>query len=322
MNKQIPVVLCIDIEPEERETRPGRDWSGVDETVDFFNTLRPRLEQATGAPVRFCWFFRMDPQVEHTYGAASWVVERYGAQISRLEAAGDELGLHTHAWRWDDSMQTWVIDHGDQNWVEHCVRTSIDTYRRVFGRSCRSFRFGDRWMNNETMALLESLGIKFDLTLEPGRHLSPVLGESHTGSLPDYRTVPTWPYRPARRDYRQRGWQRARDLWIIPLSTGRYWPSRYPAVERVARHLGINLHRRYETTPLYFNLDGRCFQLMMNNLLDVSTQPFLAPVLRSDGASKVEWKHNMHLNAEFLLTHPLVSRFRFVGPDEALELLQ
>ena len=50
--KKIPVVLCIDVEPEDRETGRGNvsDWAGVEETVEFFSTLRPRLEQATGAP--------------------------------------------------------------------------------------------------------------------------------------------------------------------------------------------------------------------------------------------------------------------------------
>jgi peptidoglycan/xylan/chitin deacetylase (PgdA/CDA1 family) len=321
--KKIPVVICIDVEPEDRETGRGSvsDWAGVDETIEFFSALRPRLELATGAPARFCWFFRMDPQVEHTYGVTSWGVERYRAHIRKLEAAGDELGLHTHAWRWDATTQRWVIDHGDQAWVEHCVRTSIDTYRKVFGRACRSFRFGDRWMNNDTIALLESSGIEFDLTLEPGRHVSPDLEEVHTGTLPDYRDVPTWPYRPAQHEFRRRGRRSARDLWVIPLSTGRFWPSRFAPLERGARALGINLHRRHETTPLFLNLERPRFELMVNSLLAVWTKPFLAPVLRSDAAGKVKCKANMRDNVEFLLTHPLASRFRFVRPHEAIELL-
>jgi hypothetical protein len=321
--KNIPIVMCIDVEPKEREIDSdiAKDWAGFEETVHFFSDLRLRLEQATGSSARFSWFFRMDPQVEHTYGVPWWVVLRYPETVKRLETAGDDLGLHTHPWRWDRGLDKWVIDQCDQDWIDQCVRTSFAAFRHVFRRDCHSFRFGDRWMNNETVDLLDSLGVKFDLTLEPGRYKTPVLKESHTGSLPDYRAVPTWPYRPARDDFRKRGGKTARQLWVVPLSTGRSWVGRFAGLERMARALGINLHPHQETTPLFFNLPNPLFRLMTNELLAVWRKVILVPVLRSDAGASSACMTNMQQNAAFLLSHPLINRFRFVTPHHAIELL-
>src|SRR5215204_3674691 len=155
----LPVIICVDFEPYNRQISPdgGKVWEGAAETMGFFGALRNRLEEVAGAPAHFNWFFRMDPQIERAYGSPGWVAERYGELIARLDAAGDELGLHTHAWRWDGGTGRWVTDHGNRQWVEHCVRMSFEAYEKAFGRTCVSFRFGDHWMNDETMDLLESL---------------------------------------------------------------------------------------------------------------------------------------------------------------------
>ena len=108
--KKIPILICIDVEPEARQidSAAAVDWNGFEETASLFSEIRPRLEEATGAPARYSWFFRMDPQVKHTYGAAGWVATRYREAIGKLESAGDELGLHTHAWRWDEGSRRWT----------------------------------------------------------------------------------------------------------------------------------------------------------------------------------------------------------------------
>jgi hypothetical protein len=40
-------------------------------------------------------------------------------------------------------------------------------FDKATGRHCESFRFGDGWLNAETLRLLEDSGVRFDLTLEP-----------------------------------------------------------------------------------------------------------------------------------------------------------
>jgi hypothetical protein len=93
----------------------------------------------------------------------------------------------------------------------------------AFGESlnepCRYFRFGDRWMNNATFELMELLGARFDLTLEPRQECGP-LDERFTGSLLDYQQVPQYPYLPAKTDFRAPGAASTRRVWEIPLSVG------------------------------------------------------------------------------------------------------
>jgi hypothetical protein len=219
--KKIPVVMCIDVEPDERLTHPGvqSDWSGFEQTFEFFNTLRPCLERKTGSPVHFSWFIRMDPQIQTTYGSASWAVTRYRSVIERIRRAGDAIGLHTHAWRWDESLNLWQADLASTDWIEFCLRTGFDAFRKSLGERCVYHRFGDRWMNNTTLRLIEKLGARVDLTLEPGQtgHMT----EPFAGRFLDCSRVPRHPYRPSRKDFRKAGSYLKRSLWIIPLSIGR-----------------------------------------------------------------------------------------------------
>jgi hypothetical protein len=324
--KPIPVIVCLDVEPDEREIdrNAKENWRGFEETSRFFIDLRPQLERATGAPVKFSWFFRMDPQIERIYRKPGWVVSRYGDVIKELEMAGDEIGLHTHAWRWDEARQRWISDYGDQTWVNHCVQTSFEAYTKALGRPCLAFRFGDHWMNNETMSLLESLGVRFDLTIEPGRKKKPGLfqEELQTGSLPDYRNTPRQPYRPSRQDYRKPTRNGARDLWAIPVSTGREEvsrASRLAVLKRAAAALGIP--RRGEPSTLNLSLRASQFSNIMNRLLDVQRVQYLAPSVRTDVCADQTSKANLEENVAFILSHPQVDRLAFVTPAEAIELL-
>jgi len=218
---RVPIVICIDIEPDKRVVNPGsaQDWLGFQAGWEPLQRCRTALSRSTGSPAHFNWFVRIDPQIEYCYGAAGWAINRYRPCFAEMSEAGDEVGLHPHSWRWRESERQWVSDFADQSWVEHCVRQGFAHFERQFKRPCHSFRFGDRWLNNQTVALLERLGTKFDLTIEPGRRPEE-LPESFTGALPDYAQADRRPYRPATADFLQRGDAASqRDLWHIPIST-------------------------------------------------------------------------------------------------------
>lgn len=243
MNKQrdlktkVPVIFCIDIEPDGRAIEPQKkkEWLGVQEAGKRLGNWRASLRRATKSPVRFGWYVRMDPQISHTYGSADWAVTRYSDFFAELKRAEDEIGLHPHCWRWDDSKRNWVSDFASQDWVEHCVRQSFSQFEQCFKRPCQSFRFGDRWLNNETVELIEQLGAQFDLTVEPGRKPED-LPELFTGSLPDYTLAHRRHYRPAAENYLQSGESSSqRNLWMIPISTASLrWASK-PTVAKPRR---------------------------------------------------------------------------------------
>ncbi len=215
----IPIVLCIDIEPEERVVTtpsPKDDWRGFDEAMVFWTSARSMLAAATGRTVALSWFLTTDPHIGDLYGSAGWCIESRRDAIRGLECAGDEVGVHAHAWRRVDGE--WLQDFADERWTAGCVRSSLDVFASRMGRPCRSFRFGDHWMNHETIDLLGALGVTHDLTTEPGV-VGTLATERFRGQYPDYSCVPRAPYRPSASDFRQPGTWPGRSLWIVPIST-------------------------------------------------------------------------------------------------------
>jgi len=320
---KIPIIMCIDVEPDDREIDvfEPRDWKGFEQAYCFFSELRPRLERATAAAVRFSWFLRMDPQIEYVYGSPSWVVARYPGIFKEIESTGDELGLHTHAWRWDGLLRRWVADHGNQEWINHCVRTSFKAFQKALGRPCQSFRFGDHWMNSKTMGLIEELGARFDLTMEPGRKATPALNsrELSTGSLPDYKSVPRRPYQPSRANFKEPGSRHKRQLQVIPLSTarrGRPKIKRPLSLKQVAKYF---LNGVREPVPLNPAMSTGEFCPMIDSILYIRSEPYVALAARADDCGKQ--RYNIEQNFEQILSHPLADRFVFVTPVTAISFL-
>lgn len=307
MKTKIPALVCVDVEPDTRrpELNSRGGWKGFEESLRLFGELR----RGACVGVLFNWFLRMDPQVELLYGSAGWAAERYGAQIEDLRASGDEVGLHPHAWRRVGGE--WVTDHGDQGWVGHCVRVSFDAYERAFGRACRSFRFGDHWMNDETFGLVESLGARYELTLEPGLRPSAGVprGETCTGRFPDYVKVPREPYRPAREDFRERG---ERDVWVIPVSTALlpHWP-RAPLYRRAVWRARYG-RRLYE--PLSLALDPIQFGQAVGAILDGGSARHLCVVVRSNAAADRVGATHLRENLGLLLSHAEAGRLELTTP--------
>ncbi|HUQ99054.1 MAG TPA: hypothetical protein VM166_06330 [Gemmatimonadaceae bacterium] len=236
-----PCVLAIDVEPAQRlpvrgDTAP---WNGFRQTVDFLVALRAEVGERSGDTPRFLWTMRMDPQVEVVHGTSTWVVDRHPELIERIVVAGDEVGLHVHAWRWDDASDGWVADYGDEEWVEHCLGFSFDAFRRAFGRGPKSFRSGDRFFSDRVVRHLERQGIKQDLTLEPGEPAQAGLfaNEAHTGELPDMRDVPRSPFQDG-------------GLWFIPLTAGR-WRPEVATLDQTTRHVTSAVLKPFVDVPPY-----------------------------------------------------------------------
>jgi hypothetical protein len=323
--RRIPVILSVDVEPDGFFIDRDKPipWDGAEASFAFFQGLRQRVAGVTGSPARFSWFLRMDPQVEETYGSAAWAAANYASQLRECLAQGDEIGLHVHAYRWDDGRKTWVIDHGNPEWVARCIRVSFGAFREAFGRDCASLRMGDRWMSGEALALARSLGARFDLTLEPGKPTQPSyhLDKPYTGSLPDYRGVPAAPYHPSPSDYRRPDPDAREGLWMIPQSCAavdalgplRKLFSRLTGPGRLAAPGSQTLN--LERPPAFFRLQADTVLARLGN-------PHLAIVLRSDLFTRPKGVRNLQRNLDFLLSRPETRDFRFATPEECMDLLE
>jgi hypothetical protein len=166
----------------------------------------------------------MDPQIAQGYGSASYVVEKYRPQLDVLLAHGDAIGLHPHAWRWQPDQRVWIADHGNQDWVDECVEQAVSSYRESFRRAPAYHRFGAGFMNTRTMNLLKELGVRIDMTVEPGE---PPFRDPHppettwTGKTGDFRFTLRSPYRPHSNDYTRPAGESVDNLWELPLSSAR-----------------------------------------------------------------------------------------------------
>jgi hypothetical protein len=318
-------VLCIDVEPDSRQPAPGapEPWRGYEGAQPILADLRPRLEARTGWPARYAWFLRMDPQIAEVWGSATWVADRHRAHLEDAARRGDEIGLHPHAFRWLPAERTWLSDFADPDWIAHTLTTSIEAFRRAFGRDCTALRWGDGWLDTASVDLAERLGVRFDLSLEPGAAAlaAPATGERASAPLPDRERVPRAPYTPSRADWR--GAQREpRGIRIVPLTSGhrRLGPRR-----RLRRLLRNGIRGRLQDTPLsmwrrWTPPDG--FDRMLDRALAAQRRPYLAFAIRTSFGANPAEREAVGTCLDALLAHPEAGRFAFCTPAEALAWLE
>jgi hypothetical protein len=295
-----PLLLCIDIEPDPRlvERDNPAPWLGFERFVAELPALRDRLKAAGGRAPRFTWFLRMDPQIADTWGSAAWVNQEYGEALAALAQEGDELGLHTHTWRWDGSAGEWVADREDPEWIEHCTTMALDAFEASFGRPCRAHRGGDRQLSAEMLSLLVARGVEVDLTVEPGQPPAGALapGEQARGTTPDYRDAPTEPYRFRNAcDFLAPDPRGGAPLMIPLLST--------PDGDG-------------QRSPLFLWTEPAAFAARLDALLGQASPHALAFGIRTDLPLIPEWDWFIE-NVEQLARHPSLGRSRFVTASEA-----
>jgi hypothetical protein len=323
----VPVILCVDVEPDPFLVNRAdpEPWAGYEATFAYLSAMRGPFEEATGSPVHYTWCFRMDPQVADSYGSPTWAADRFPAFIEEMRRQGDATGIHPHMYRWARDKQQWLEDLGHQDWVEHCVESSLDAYATAFDRPCEISRCGNYWINTATINLLERRRVRYDLTVEPGLPAS--FGGTlekgfSTGSRPSLTRVPRAPYHPSRDDFCRPAAPGSRDITLIPLTSGyvqvgaRVWSR--------ARRLWRNGWRhRLQSEPLsmYRPWDPpNSFDRMIDRAIAAQTAPYLAFAIRSSiGIGRSFQAVDACLRA--ILSHPQRRRFVFSTPSKALALL-
>ncbi len=240
---RVPLILCVDIEPDERDIRTDRDaagpWQATDDCLALIAALRKDRRERRAEPVLVNWFWRADPQIQETFGRADFAVTRFLGRIQHEGDPADEHGNHPHAWRWSDARRVWFNDFADADWIAHCIRLSHETLVGVLPRRPTAVRFGDRFTSAAAVRQVVALGYTFDLTPEPGHRRIPMFDREPltTGALPDYRKTPTHPYFPSPEDPTRAARSGSGPLRTIPVTTypHRWLTRRYPFVRsRVA----------------------------------------------------------------------------------------
>ena len=314
MNTRIPVILCIDVEPDPQRPQKPLPWKGFECLYPYLQELRLRMADTTGDLVRLNWFWRDDPQIEKVYGSSEWALRHYHAEVEETAQAGDEHGVHPHVWRWDESLPGWKSDYENLAWVEHCLVTSFRAYQSFFGRPCESVRLGNRYFDDGVREILERLGCLVDLTIEPGEKPEPELPQ-------DYRSVKMGPYRPSLKDFKTHDTGRLEGLWSIPLTAGVMSEQGLKCRRYLRRYLSAtgSIPTGYGTLRLWE--PPELVQPAIEETLQRLEQPYLAFAIRSDVLLNPWWGKNCRRNLEGLLTQKQSRRFVFCTPRDLLRIL-
>jgi hypothetical protein len=305
------VVLCIDVEPagqERPDPTPG-PWPETVSAHEWLSGVRDRVAAATGAPARFGWFLRMDPQVEALYGSATHAVDVHPDLIADARAHGDDLGLHIHAWRrvGDD----WVDDFADPEWLDRSLDTAFAAYERAFAEPCRVTRMGFRYLSDRVVAGLARHGVEVDLTSEASR--PPVAAGDQpnvTAGLPDERGTPRGPH------HRGEG-----GPVFLPLSA-----TRRQVGLRHLRHRARRALRQGEASlDQHFTLrqvvePPDSFVARVERSLRAQRRPYLAFALHT-GNSDDALRALVDRNLDALLASPLAPSLSFTTPRSAWAML-
>ncbi len=328
MKNKIPVILCIDVEPDGFfiDRNKPLPWKGYEGAYRYFSELRPKLEDITGSPAHFTWSYRFDPQVAETYGSPEWPVMNYPKFIEDFIKEGDEIALHPHAYRWEKKINNWIEDLGNQEWVNHCVEMGFDVFKRVLNRPCESFRFGAYWISTETINLAERLGVKFDLTVEPGFRLKKrdFHAELYSAGLPNFDHVPRKPYHPLRTDFTKPDPTRNDGIWVIPMSTS-FITYKFGRFETLYKQIFRGDELKPRPITLNWARGVNSFRSVLENCLTSLKRPYLLAVLRSEVCSESPFEpkqqENMRRNVEYIINHPLAKQFVFSTPPEAMSTM-
>jgi hypothetical protein len=320
--EKIPILIVSDCEPDPRETKlgDGAPWIGFERYFEFLSGKRAAIAQRTGAPAHFCWCWRMDPQIALTHGTADWALRTYASEIAETKRRGDDIAAHVHVYRWDAALARWIADFGNDAWVESCVRGALADYERSLGEPCRIFSFGDGWHNQASVHLIERLGVRIDLTLEPGcDDSSPSASvELSTGVHPDRRAMPTQPYRPSASDFLKADREGRTQLWFLPMSTGpehTAWARQRPGF--LARLTGA----KPPAVKINLGHEPERFMPMFEAAVSTGARPYAAIAVRTDVGSNEGLLRYVETNLQSILNHRLADGFVFMTPTEALALL-
>lgn len=302
-----PVLLSLDVEADERKVAACQAWTGTDTALDLLGRVRQQLAALTGTPVRFNWFFRMDPQVEAVWGRADWTVDSLPGLLETLARHEDHAGIHVHVWKWNERRQLWYSEFSDPAWLEHCLRSSVEAFRTAFGRPPVSCRFGDRWLSEDAVQAEAALGIQYDLTIEPGLPDMPLFDDPlATAGLPDFRDALRHPYRPRAGSYLQDAGYGP--LWMLPLTTSR------PRL-RPVRRMPFMLNASY---PLNMALSPRVIGPILDAEFNRVTSEPLVMVLRTGDAGVPHFIGNIERNFARLLGQKGLGDCYFTTPPDAI----
>jgi hypothetical protein len=316
---RIPLVLRIDVEPDEHQPPGGeRAWDGFITMSSVIERVRPCLEDRSGRPVNPTWFVRFDPDIRRAFGRLDFALHRHREQFDRILKNEDELGIHVHALRWNDATSTCYTDYADTRWTEECVRTSVDAFTDCFRYKPRHASQGGYFMSEALVDVMVQLGIECDVTIEPGLEAKAIdssFGTHATGLSGDFVDAFRQPFYPSnvRFDRPAESYGAARRILMVPLTSYDYTTALVPwfrrwlpsELKRPKGHQPLNPWKRWPSPAVFWDLAERA----------ADSQPgrYLAFAFRTERRGTAMEERTTAI-LDYLPHHPIARRLSIVPP--------
>lgn len=181
-------------------------------------------------------------------------------------------------------------------------------------------------MSPRVVEVLRSLGVRYDLTIEPGARPARTAqrGAAATGRIPDHAAAPREPYRPSpdssMRPMTECPAFEGPNLWMIP-TTSFDGDSLMPPWRRVARRVRDRGRPRHRPMSLARPWDAGVFWRLARAHLDACVRPYLCFVLRSDVTIRPALWGAVVAKLDVLVEGTELGLLRFTTPAEAMALL-
>lgn len=330
----VPVVLCVDCEPDLAEPGFPSGVESVRAVADFFDRWRDDAARATGRTVRMTWLLGMHGQVAEQLGDLGAVAELCPAVLSRAEETGDLLGVSGGSVTEQAAMGKPVADRAGAPPEEGPLVTAVTTFEKLVGHGPEAARFTGPLLTTELVEEEEKAGIRFELGLEPGRSrpagdvrrgggTGGAIGRGADGRGMDWSRVPRLPYFPSHTDYRYALAEGTRPLRIVPMTTGPRWlgGSPLPRLHALRSYGASNWKQRDLLDMAAAHWTGPDdFGEMLRRTLAVQPEPFLALCITTDWVTRPDHRRNVERCLASLLRLAERCRLAFVTPAEACEL--
>ncbi len=165
------------------------------------------IQKKFGRKINLTWFIRCDNQIKSIFNDNAYLVLKNEKLLSELQKNGDEIGWHPHIYRKKNNM--WCLETRDDI-LKKKLQDSFNSISHFF--KIKSVRMGESYQSNESMKLLNDLGLQVDSTALPGRK------RNDTDRFFDWIDTPHHPYYPSMIDYRVPG-SDSLNILEVPMST-------------------------------------------------------------------------------------------------------
>lgn len=187
------IILTIDVGPDGASVGKGHDskftWSNTQEGIEKLIEAFLELSNKYHINIPATWFIRSDQIIYDTFGSYSALFDQVSKQLGSI--------TDTHELGW--LPQIYTIDEHHKSLTNEIGSTVLNNAHKALcdaGYSIKSTRMGDCYHTNETMAILDHLGIKYDCSALPHRV------KSDGGWDVNWSLTDASPYQPSVNDYR------------------------------------------------------------------------------------------------------------------------